>query len=340
MINEKVDIYKDIFGNVKMGYVIISSNKFTDWRTFCEQAIGLHKGSITENILTYRIDEYEKRFIIIKGNEEDVISTGWEVYDEISLEIILARLHSRDISFSELNREECSIRGIRKGFQIKGPKGLFVEIYTDPIKSTQSLRMLTSGFKTGNSGMGHIAMVSRIPVKMQRFWQEIFDARYSDHIQQTLQSGVILDVNFFRLNERHHSIAVAATRDIRIDPLRTKVQHINLEVATLEDMAQAYKRCGQLGFSMNWEVGQHTNDKEISFYVITPSGFEIEIGWNPIHVNESSWEPQSYNGFSIWGHKTPNNQTENLFHEFFQLQRGAISLLVPEYSPLVKEGEQ
>jgi hypothetical protein len=47
-------------------------------------------------------------------------------------------------------------------------------------------------------------------------------------------------------------------------------------------MVGAYQRVRELGFSMAWSIGQHTNDKELSFYCVTPSGFELEVGWNPI----------------------------------------------------------
>ena len=41
---------------------------------------------------------------------------------------------------------------------------------------------------------------------------------------------------------------------------------------------------------------------------MTPSGFEWEVGWNPIVVDEKTWEPATYQGISIWGH-TPEGQT-------------------------------
>ncbi len=46
-------------------------------------------------------------------------------------------------------------------------------------------------------------------------------------------------------------------------------------------------------------VGQHTNDKELSYYAMTPSGFEWEVGWNPIAVDEKTWEPTAYQGISV-----------------------------------------
>ena len=61
---------------------------------------------------------------------------------------------------------------------------------------------------------------------------------------------------------------------------------------------------------MALSVGQHTNDKALSYYAMIPSGFEWEVGWNPIVVNESAWEPTKHQGISIWGH-TPEGQTRS-----------------------------
>ena len=74
-------------------------------------------------------------------------------------------------------------------------------------------------------------------------------------------------------------------------------------------------------------VGQHTNDKELSFYAVTPSGFEWEVGWNPIVVDENTWEPTTYQGISIWGH-TREGQT--IVDKLAQFKTGAASLLRDE----------
>ena len=67
---------------------------------------------------------------------------------------------------------------------------------------------------------------------------------------------------------------------------------------------------------MALSVGQHTNDKELSYYAMTPSGFEWEVGWNPIVVDESTWKPTTHQGISIWGH-TPEGQTViDKLHQF------------------------
>ncbi len=142
---------------------------------------------------------------------------------------------------------------------------------------------------------------------MRGYYNHVFDARLSDYIDETI-SGVKLKIRFLRVNERHHSVAIAAVNALPINPIRTRVQHVNVQVADLDDMTASYQRVKELGFHMALAVGQHTNDKELSYYAMTPSGFEWEVGWNPIVVDETTWEPTTYQGISIWGH-TPEGQT-------------------------------
>ena len=58
-----------------------------------------------------------------------------------------------------------------------------------------------------------------------------------------------------------------------------------------------------MGFAIANAIGQHPNDRELSFYVATPSGFEIELGWNPIVVSRrGGLAARDYQGISLWGH--------------------------------------
>lgn len=324
----------NIFGAVSMGYAVIESRKFDAWRQFCVQGLGMHLASAEADELAFRIDDHARRLIIQRGPAEDFVAVGWQVRDQATLDVILARLQDRNIDVEESAEEEAAQRGVAAFWRLKGPKGLTLELFIEAETTDAPLRMLTSGFVTGEGGMGHVAITSRLPEKMQRFWQEIFDARVSDRISQQM-TGAVLDVTFLRLNERHHSVAIAATRGVRLDPIRTQVQHMNLLAASLADLGAAFERLRLLGYEMAHEIGEHPNDHELSFYVITPSGFEIELGWNALTVDESTWQVASYDAISIWGHK-PQNATavHSALYNLGNLKRGASSLLKPEYSPI------
>ncbi|MFE6710589.1 VOC family protein [Streptomyces sp. NPDC057695] len=315
-----------VFGSVHLGYVVVESERFADWRRFGTDAIGMHHDDISRDVMRFRLDDHECRFLIRRGPAEDVVAIGWHIDDHASFEQIEARIRAHGVPVVRGSGEEAALRGVERLLRFPGPKGLTQEIYTTPVISSEPLRMLSSGWVTGDSGMGHVAITSAKPTLMRGYYHTVFDARLTDYIDETI-SGVKLKIRFLRVNERHHSIAIAAVRGLPIDPVRTRVQHLNIQADSLDDLAQSYERVHELGFDMALSVGQHTNDRELSYYARTPSGFEWEVGWNPLVIDESTWEPSTHQGISIWGHK-PVGQT--ITDKLDQFRLGARSLVRPE----------
>ncbi|MFD0059554.1 VOC family protein [Streptomyces sp. NPDC056690] len=311
-----------VFGAVHLGYVVIETNRFADWRRFGTDAIGMHRDDLSWDLMRFRLDDQECRFLLRKGPAEDVVALGWHIDDHSSFEQIEARIRAHGVPVTRGSQEEAALRGVERLLRFPGPKGITQEIYTTPVRAAEPLRMLASGFVTGDAGMGHVALTSTRPTHIRGYFNTVFDARLTDYIDETI-SGAKLKIRFLRVNERHHSIAVAAVRGLPIDPIRTRVQHLNIQAASLDDVAQSYQRVHELGFDMALSVGQHTNDKELSYYARTPSGFEWEVGWNPIVIDESTWEPTTHQGISIWGH-LPVGQT--IVDKLGQFRAGARSL--------------
>jgi 2,3-dihydroxybiphenyl 1,2-dioxygenase len=317
-----------LFNAVQIGYLMVESNRLDDWRQFGEDALGMELAHRDSQLLALRMDRHQRRLIVQAGGTEDVSAIGWQLRDQAALGEVLARLRRRQITITRSTAEQARIRGVAEFWQCTGPKGLQIELFTTPLLNNAPLRMRTSAFVTGESGMGHVAITSREPEAMLAFWHEIFDARHSDDIVAHI-SGLTLDIRFLRLNPRHHSIAVACTRGRRMDPIRTRIQHFNVQAATLDDLTAAYVRCRKLGYPIVLGMGQHTNDKELSFYVRTPSGFEIEFGWQPIVVDEHDWQPSVHQGISIWGHRPQQTVADKLG----ELGRALRSLMGKEFMP-------
>jgi hypothetical protein len=43
----------------------------------------------------------------------------------------------------------------------------------------------------------------------------------------------------------------------------------------------------------------------LSFYVQTPSGFQVEYGYGGRVIDDDVWEVQLHHAPSIWGHRSP-----------------------------------
>ncbi len=101
-------------------------------------------------------------------------------------------------------------------------------------------------------------------------------------------------------------------------------------LASLRTFAKFSRR--RVAWYITRGVGRHPNDRELSFYVMTPSGFELEIGWDALTVEESSWEAgRSYPNMSTWGHELPGRFSSELgISHVLQMLR---SLAGREYLP-------
>ncbi|MBF6065375.1 VOC family protein [Nocardia terpenica] len=314
-----------VFGAVHLGYVVVQSNRLSDWWRFGGDAIGMHVDGLEAGGLRLRLDDRACRFLIQPGAAEDVTALGWQVDGHESFDRILARVSGRGVPITEGVAEEAELRGVERLCRFPGPKGIAQEIFTVAVTAPEPLRMLSSGWVTGEAGMGHVALLSREPEAMRGYYHTVFDSRLTDSIEENI-SGLTMKIRFLRVNERHHSIAIANLRGVKLDPIRTRVQHINIQSATLDDMLAAFGRVTELGFRMAWSVGQHTNDRELSFYCVTPSGFELEVGWNPVVIGpelESTWEPSTYQGISTWGHTPVGETVRDRFARFRQALRAA-----------------
>ncbi|WP_445169467.1 VOC family protein [Mycolicibacterium sp. Dal123E01] len=296
-----------VFGKIHLGYLVIETEKFADWRRFGRDAIGMHLDESCSDVLRFRLDDNTCRFLLRRGPAEDTTALGWEIDGHATFETIQARVRSHGVPMTEGTAEEAALRGVERFTRFPGPNGLAQEIYVNPRTGSERLRLGASGgFVTGPAGMGHVAIATKRPHEMRGYYSTVFDARLSDYIDETI-NGLKFKIRFLRVNERHHTVAIAATTRLPLNPIRTRIQHCNVQVGELQDMTMAYHRVKDLGFDIALSVGQHTNDKELSFYAVSPSGFEWEVGWNPIVVDESTWEPTTHQGISMWGH-TPEGQ--------------------------------
>jgi len=327
-----IDLHRttsSVYGAVRLGYVLVESPRLAEWKRFAGDGIGMALAEERPSDFAFRTDAHARRLIVRKSALED-LALGWQVDDPLALDTILARLAARKVAVEEIGGEEAALRGVERLWRFVGPKKQALELFVQPKFAASPAKVRGEGFVTGERGLGHVAITTRKPESMIAFWREIFDAKISDFIEDRI-NGVDLKFTFLRVNSRHHSIAVAATKGLAMDPFTTKIQHLEMQAATLNDIGEAYRRCRELGFKIAMAVGQHTNDRDVSFYVVSPSGFYFELGWSSEGDSEAEdWPQVTHNGISVWGHK-PLDQT--LGDKFAQMRNGVTSLLRTEYSP-------
>ena len=101
---------------------------------------------------------------------------------------------------------------------------------------------------------------------------------------------------FLGCNPRHHSLAFLPM------PNPAKCVHIMLETERLDDVGRAMERVKKYGAKLSATLGRHMNDQMVSFYVKSPSGFDVEYGTEGLTVEDAKWVARESTAVSYWGH--------------------------------------
>lgn len=286
----------------QLGYLGIGVSDPARWEQFATGVLGLQaNGADEDGSMFLRMDEYHHRFIIQAGGADDLAFTGWEVRDQAALKEIGERLLADGVEVTPARPEEAQARRVVEYLKLKDPSGIPTEIYYGPLMSFEqpfkSPRTL-SGFVAGDMGMGHIVVRVDDSARSLHFYRDLLGLKISDLIDmKSHRSGNSISLTFMHCNPRHHSIAFG------VIPAKKRLMHFMLQCRHVDDVGSTYYLCQDAGIEISGTLGRHTNDHMLSFYLRTPSGFEVEYGWGARIVDDATWQVQKHEAPSIWGHR-------------------------------------
>jgi len=282
-----------------LGYVGLEVSDLSAWRRFATAILGLQAVDREDGGIDLRMDTYATRLRLLSGTADDVAYVGWEVRDDLALERLTGLLRGRDIAVHEGSAAEAAVRQVAALIRFKDPEGLALEAYYGPLQRTDDPFVSPLGvrFKNGSQGLGHIVLVTQDAKAQEQFYREVLGFKLSDYIHTEVVPGRPLDLTFLRCNGRHHSLALAAL------PPKKKLQHLMIEVQSIDDVGRTLYRCMDAGQHISLTLGRHSNDDMLSFYPMTPSGFDIEYGWAGLEVDDDDWHVVTHASNSAWGHR-------------------------------------
>jgi 3,4-dihydroxy-9,10-secoandrosta-1,3,5(10)-triene-9,17-dione 4,5-dioxygenase len=111
----------------------------------------------------------------------------------------------------------------------------------------------------------------------------------------TFPNGMQVRLRFLGCNARHHSVALTQTQS------EQGMRHMMLEADSIKTFGRTYARAREAG-ALKTEMGQHSNDEVLSFYLNCPGGFEIEYGVHGRHVDDATWLTRDLTALSYWGY--------------------------------------
>jgi 2,3-dihydroxybiphenyl 1,2-dioxygenase len=271
-----------------LGYVGVHSGRPDDWADFGSAVMGMQVVPDTGASVHLRMDDRFSRWIVLPSDREGLGFIGWEVADAAALDEVRGALEAAGAPVRQGTDDERAERRVDGLLVSADPAGNALEFHHGQAggERFEPGREMT-GFRTGDLGMGHLVMEVPDPTAECDFYVDVLGFRMSDHLKELLY--------FLRCNPRHHSIGIA---HIGGDP---RLLHVMLEVNSLEDVGRAFDLALDRRLPMS-TLGVHTNDQMHSFYVQTPSGFEIEYGFGGLVVDDATWQTTAIDQPSVWGH--------------------------------------
>jgi len=287
-----------------LGYFVFKSKKLPEWEVFLRDLVGMQLSEkSTAEYLAFRMDNQEQRVIVEKGDNEDLSSVGWEFESDQALDEIVAHIKKQNVEIVEANQEFCDTRAVKRAFICVDPDGVNHELYfaasNIPMTNLFKSSVMKGGFLADRFGAGHYVANGKDVEASLNFYRKVLCMRLSDFITgEVAPGGPMLEATFMHTKTgRHHSVACASI------PIPKKLHHFMVQYEEMDDVGLAFDRCKNAGVPFFMGLGHHPNDQMFSFYVQTPDGFGLEIGWGGIIIEENNWEVKSYSELSDWGHK-------------------------------------
>jgi len=286
-------------GVTQLGYLGASVRDLAAWEQFASDVLGMELSERGDDgTLFLRMDEQHYRIALHPGDDDDLAYLGWRVVDDEALTEIAARLQAAGVSIVAGSADEAAARRVEGLITFRDPSGIATEVfygprvdYDRPFTSPRAI----AGFVTGEQGLGHAVIRVDDQDESLRFYRNLLGFRISDYIQRPgTPSGMV----FLHCNPRHHSLALQ-----QMPPSRPKrMWHWMLQTKSIDDVGTTFDVCQERGLHST-TLGRHTNDHMVSFYIRTPSGFEVEYGWGAREVDDAVWQVQRHVTGTIWGHR-------------------------------------
>lgn len=286
-----------------LGYVVVETAKPDEWDRYLTEIVGAMPGEgAPQGVAYYRIDDRPFRFRIEVGTTDRLVAAGYEVGDAAELAALRTTIAKAGCPVQDGTAEEAHGRGVTAFFRAKDPAGNGLEFFHGnrredaPFVSPAGV----NGFVTGEMGMGHVVFATPNFGEAHAFYEsigfrdtDVARYRFSEDPGDPGMGFTFMHAD----NKRHHSVALG---DIPQPPFGCV--HLMLEMKDQSDVGKCHDRMRRAKIPQSASLGRHVNDQTFGFYMQTPSGFDLEIGCDPLVIDPATWVPTAHLRPSEWGH--------------------------------------
>lgn len=284
-----------------LAYVVAESSDMDRWGSYARDVLGMMPTRNPDGTLLIKMDERQYRFQVEPGSNDKYTASGWEVANQEAFAKALKALESVQVSYEMGSAALCAKRQVQNLAIVMDPAGNRHEIVwgfkSDFVHFASPQGV--SRFVTGEQGLGHTVLPAPNFDETCAFVRDVLGFGLSDiyNMRPGGEDGPLIRIHFFHCgNARHHSLALAEF------PSPTGCVHVMVEVENMPEVGRAMDRMQANQVKLSATLGQHTNDKMISFYMKCPSNFDIEFGYGGAVIDWEEHITHEFTRVSLWGH--------------------------------------
>lgn len=282
-----------------LAYLVFDVRRPDRWASFASRTLGLPPAiANADGSAGYQLDGHAQRLIVRDGRADDLGALGLALPDDAGLEALTARLADAGVATAWGDTALCDARRVRRLLAFADVDGTRIEAVVAPQRASAPFAsdLVPGGFVSEGTGFGHAVLNVRDLAAAERFYIDMLGFAVSERLD-TRVGPLQVRGTFLHCNRRHHSLALFAL------PLRKRMNHFMLQAREIADVGRAFERAKRHGVRLSLGLGQHPDpDGTFSFYGVTPSGFDFEIGAGGKEIEPAGWRERRIDVTSAWGH--------------------------------------
>ena len=287
--------------NIELAYIGVEVADVPGLEAILSGVAGLIPGEPLSGATTWRDDHKAHRVIVTEGVANDAVVIGFEASSADDAAAIAARLQGIGYAVDAGGDASCTARRVEGLWRTTSPWGVPVEIVHGLAEASTPFEseLMPEGFKTKGVGFGHMVFAVGDPTEAHRFVVDGLGMSQTDWLDLPIAPGMVITGRFYHCNPRHHTLALIGVPEA---PPKA-MHHFMFETNAYDSVGAAFDRAFAAGVPIASGLGKHDNDKMFSFYVETPAGFQIEVGYGAREIGSDWSENRSYDRISMWGHQ-------------------------------------
>ena len=269
-------------------YVRLGTRDLDAAARFARDILGLEPAGCDSNARYFRSDGRDHTLVYFTGEPHDH-ATAFELEGREALHAAGEVLEGlkRDVKWGTKNG--CEQRRVESYLGFRDPSGNQIELVVRPHHSGKDYFPQRPA---GITGFSHIGLRTTDPVRDEAFWTQVMNARVSDRIGPA---------PLLRIDEVHHRMALFPST-------YPGVQHVNHQVASIDDIMRSYYFLKEQGVKIVFGPGRHPTSGAMFLYFEGPDGmvYEYSSGVRLIRKeDEASYRPRQFpfepGSFCLWG---------------------------------------